>query len=1260
MRGVTMTKRNTTSDADREVTEVATKDSGVLNPGDFQRGNAWGEAESLEEEVLRISDQVPNVKWENIDVEHRALHASLRGPWGTGGETTFVKVSVDIPEGYPEEKPPKFSLEAGSSITTETRKRIDREIQRLTAQFLQRKQNCLAVVFSYLLGEVDLETSTTFFKNVRDLDDDVDDLADESSSDEDDNDIPAGGSASMSQELSASTELEPVNTFATTRRLAIPPLPRFCGARFANDGRLVCFFPTKEEQSKTSFAILPDMNRDKAKSEPSFAGFGRLAQDAPPPRYRHAHEDASATEEQSDDSEGSSGSSSSSSSDSDSEITTLHSTSLWYQPMKRFRKTWSAHDSMRSSGGGTGGGTGTGTGTGTTARRRPGKPRNVISIYDLSSELPSKKHFAREYAIFGDGAEVCEHNARVAIKYGCSDLADIWRYASLLLRSDIPLLELHEQSSRRPSVLVIARDAVARAQLQEHGAADSSLTGRVKWGCHPLAREFIHELFDHFDKLADIQMLAMLSCIFGESLAEDSIAYAESHLPQPETPLPMKAPSFSLEYFPTDPYLWTVRAATSRGSNLSSAVTTPRTAHTPNLYSGSLGSDEAVWTGEPASNSYSTGETPPMKTGRERLMGSEQSQGTLSTSPNSRLYRRANTVAANFAASLPRALAGAVGTTAGPASSIAQPGERTGEKASQQQPGKKKSSPAETILHTLAPSGITWGGSTVFGTTAAAAPITDVTPATARSSISDDDRRRDDGLTTLVPFRVECVIEDRAIFDDDGWMSIPLLEPSHGMDYVRYRYAYSELLHMWGERLSRLEILKFNVLDSEEGWHEKGYGVDTPYDSHANAEMTATINRLDKAEIKDEPFPTRHSHLQHLLASGRGLDVVGLCPIHETQLTPYEVTHPHSYSPYRIGGAVGTCERCPQHRGVQRTLTCVYCRGVVEALFPACLGCGCVMHEGCLAEWHAEKRAEAEQNGIKEWREVEATLECPAGDECVCVRDAGNGRLESWEALLAELRGRPGFHDKLRGAEKEEGLIMRVHDRDGHASSTHDVDGTAVGRLRGIEAAAGGRRPRRQSVPAKLAANFANMSGGGLHDSDNEGSNGPSTDGKGKLPLIRPDASRTSRGSLQLARESIGVDRHDEESMYSGYSGRERPDREDWESIASSQGIPSISDTGGGPRQLGVDASQAVRPLSAAKMSLFRKGIGAVGAVGEHLVPGGLGRADRGSGGRDRPDGGSRERGDGGGYGSGSGSGTGPLGNQRKRSGAMGWRKGGN
>ncbi len=36
-----------------------------------------------------------------------------------------------------------------------------------------------------------------------------------------------------------------------------------------------------------------------------------------------------------------------------------------------------------------------------------------MTLYDMRPELPSKQ-FAPEYAIFGDGADVCTHNAKVA------------------------------------------------------------------------------------------------------------------------------------------------------------------------------------------------------------------------------------------------------------------------------------------------------------------------------------------------------------------------------------------------------------------------------------------------------------------------------------------------------------------------------------------------------------------------------------------------------------------------------------------------------------------------------------------------------------------------------------------------------------------------------------------------------------------------------------------------------------------------------
>ena len=133
----------------------------------------------------------------------------------------------------------------------------------------------------------------------------------------------------------------------------------------------------------------------------------------------------------------------------------------------------------------------------------------MITIHDIRPDLPSKKELAQEYAIFGDGEDVCLHNAGIAEKYGYQDLADIWRYLSLLLKRGIPLAVLDDDRGRN-SILVIAKNAIARAK---EGNEDH-LSGRVKWGDHPLAKSFIDDLFEYFERLADIQMLAMLSCIF--------------------------------------------------------------------------------------------------------------------------------------------------------------------------------------------------------------------------------------------------------------------------------------------------------------------------------------------------------------------------------------------------------------------------------------------------------------------------------------------------------------------------------------------------------------------------------------------------------------------------------------------------------------------------------------------------------------------------------------------------------------------------
>lgn len=974
MKGITMTKRKPSADQSRRRNS---KDRGLL--GHNYPDDEWGQPDTIQEELLRISTQIPKVKWENIDMDSLTLNVSLTGPWGFESEPIFVKLKIEIPPEYPTVKAPKFTVEKTSFMPEETHTKITTEIHQVANQFLQRKQNCLEVAFTYLLGEVDLESSTVLFKNVRDLDDDLDALTDDSSSEEDE-DIPTGGSASMSQEL---PHADADTTLAPLPHRNIPPQPRTCGARFSPDGRLVCFFPSKEEKARALFSTSAELhNKERSKGEPFFAGFGRLTYELPS-KQKYATDEASATDDESDESE----SELSSSSSSGSESTSVHKMSLWYSSNRQLRKTWSEDRSVRSSGGGTGTGVGTGTGT-ITSRRRFGRPRNVVVMHDLRTYLPSKREFAEEYAIFGDGADVCEHNARVAGKYGNDELVDVWHYLALLLTKGIPL-EVLGRDHNHTSILIIAREAVSLSAKDLDSEQDNwlhynatGLVGRVKWGEHPLAREFVNDLFDYFERLADTQMLAMLSCVFNEPHTNDGVAYVESHLAKQETPLPLKAPSFSLDYFPTDASAWKWNAR----RQTTSAATTPGTLHTPLHYAGSHGSEEFLWNGDTGNNSFSCGETPPMR--NRSLLGEMDSQPPpplppTSRSPTSRGILRGNSsFASAFTATLPKSLTGGGGSSSPPI-----------------QGGRKRPSPAENFISSLVPSISNSGHANASGDSAGG----------GKTCLSDEEHRREEMLP-LVPVAVNVALADQSIFDDDGWLNSPVLDSSRAPIYARYRYAYAEMLQMWDQPLSRLEVLKFNILreEEEEEVSSSAAALEGSLQDSATLRFAATVasgtpashRRSGSSPSTNIIMSRKKDQLRNIVASGRGLDVTGICRIHETQLEPVRygssnsnstaaaaaatatATSPHHHQDHHqhnVGGAVGTCDRC--HR-LQSQLRCVYCLEPVDALFPPCLSCGCASHEGCLAEWHAAGE----------------TL-CPAGDECNCVEEATNGQVESWAAL---------------------------------------------------------------------------------------------------------------------------------------------------------------------------------------------------------------------------------------------------------------------
>jgi WD repeat-containing protein 59 len=953
----------------------------LLNP-ELTDEEEWDSPESLHDEIIRIHEQLPKITFDDVNMDKRTLVASMNGPWGEDGNPIYTKVTMAFPDQYPESKAPTFTIGKTSLMSEEIYEKLKREVQQIAAGFVARRRGCLEATLCYFLGEVDLETSTTFFKD--DTDDDLGALADESSSDDDDGDIPAGASAMMSQELDSSADmLPPMN------RNANVPLPRYCGARFSATGKLVCFFPPKEDKVKSLLETLVAKNNARSRREPSFETFGRLNNNSSPVPRIKAMSLASESKYDSDESDDSE---LSSSSDSDSSHYRVARFPMSDYFRRSTRRPWGRGSptilSQRSSTGGTGTGTGTGTGVG---KSRSSKPKNIIALHNVSDLLPSKLVLAENYAIFGDGPDVCEHNATVAETHGFSDLANVWRYAAMLLHNEVPLEVLDKLHHGEP-VLVIARDAMKRHRGDSGSDSGvdisfdaqgrwNSLSGRVKWGHSPLAKQLICDLFAHFESLADVQMLAMLSCIFNEPVSNDAVSRSETRMTQPQTPLSMKTPAFSLDYFPTD---WSKYLKTL----INSGISTPKIAQTPSGLYGSVGSSTGAWGSDPASASYSCGETPPLRSNRGSMEHLDRQTQSLSISPdNPRGFRRANSgIASSFAASLSRPFSISSSSPPNPP------------------PSRKRPSPVENMFSSLAPSSVvTWGNTIVLGSVREQVN-------TARSSMSDDEDSKDE-FKPIICTGISVTMENQHAFDDEGCITAGLLDPSHSSLYASYRRAYAELLYIWGHPLARLEILKFNGL--KEFFSE----VDIP----DNKSFVGSILSNNTQTSNPAPSPTitlgKRDH-SYPLSPGldQGLDVTGYCLKHETRLEPLVAS--------TGGGAIGRCERC---KTIQRQLRCTICMERISALFSPCLSCGCATHQNCLLEYHSY-----------------GSTECPGGCDCDCGDKASIGLVESWEVLTSAIERMRVLDAQNAGKEKE--LLPEWGGEEKSEWDNLDVPGGGMGR----------------------------------------------------------------------------------------------------------------------------------------------------------------------------------------------------------------------
>lgn len=746
-----------------------------------------GLPETLSDEIIHVGDRFTKVTFEEANVSSRHVQVSLNGPWAPNGKLAFLQLRLDFPQDYPEAAPPHFQLEHTSSLPEEKFAEIENGLRTIAMGYLVHRKGCLEAILSYLLGERNLQESTewlTMGENQTESEEQAD-----SSSDEEDALLGESGPAE-----SQTLDMEGSMGSGILSANANVPLPRSCGAVWAPNGRLVCFFPPKEEQrSILRHAVLTNSSRSRGGRE-IFEGFGRLHSDSPDPRSKgrsaEEAEDSETDDSSSTSSSNSSSASSSTSGDNDMVETRFRPPAAWHGGSIRLQrlKATSTDGSLPTS---------------NSYNRKPlfAKNKTLIAIHDVDSLIPSKRRLAEEYLLFGDGPTLCAHNAEIASKYGLLDLFDIWEFIKLILSNNVPL-EILCAANGKESIPVLAQRAMVRIKRKDSGLdisfdqPDGILIplekALVKWGKHPFAGTWlISRLFEHFEKSADVQMLAMLACVFAQPTAETGMGDGQYKV----MPVSMRLPAQSSDYLPTK------EAARGFFEPTISVSGSPLQSKTPGTVFGSAGSS-GFRDSDPVTP-YSTRATPPMPLSRASTQLSN-AMNSLSTSPEQ--HRVSIPSATNtFASSVwqrPFTLASSPPTRQ----------RLSGDDLS-------TSNPSNTVTWTKGARAVYRSDSTI------------------RNSFMNQGltEEYDEGSTTEEdeppgpPIPIKMSLKNQHLFDDEASANVPFLDIEQATKFSCYREVYAHILGAWGLKMQRSEMLKYNGI------------VSTPANKRADRDSQSTL-----------------------------------------------------------------------------------------------------------------------------------------------------------------------------------------------------------------------------------------------------------------------------------------------------------------------------------------------------------------------------------------------------------------------------------
>lgn len=472
--------------------KIGKKESGLdqsaasLTARDFREAKEWEEFESLGEEIAHVGTKFSKVEFPEIDVKNRFVKLSMRGLWDTKEASSYLKCRIDFPEFYPAEQAPVLAVERIASLDSTVSEKLQDDARVIGEAYAGFHRSSLEAILRYLQGDLTVGEAISWTKEEQE--NSIADLVNEGDSSSDEEDEVGGFNESQTDEFG----LGGSGMLNTTNPNAYMPLPRMCGAFWAKDGRLVCFFPPKEEKQGCLASTLRFSERDGlAKGRRRLLdGFGKITKNSKSISLVSSMGtlDSSESTSEPDTSESERSESASTRSFRDlsskelgfpSHVFETEGFGLHFLPSEK-----PVDETLYSAA------------SASMAKNSLSSAKSIIYIHNFATLLPSKEQLAREYSHFG--ADSCKKNEQVASAFYQEDLANVWSLLDMLLYNKVSLEVFDSESNtgRSATYAVVQKTRRQRNRSsflpkRNRDMKNQHACGRVRWAQHPFGASLL-------------------------------------------------------------------------------------------------------------------------------------------------------------------------------------------------------------------------------------------------------------------------------------------------------------------------------------------------------------------------------------------------------------------------------------------------------------------------------------------------------------------------------------------------------------------------------------------------------------------------------------------------------------------------------------------------------------------------------------------------------------------------------------------------